>query len=196
MMINEFGKTMKQLSKELKRALNALASQDAGDFLSMREKIALLQPSAQRPPQQRIAKTQTPVKSISQRKIVLLDDGQLHTACIDYAVDAYRRQGKDVQIELIVHGQRTAHSLAAIEQHIRDCGVTLKSTRMPINDLQKVAEYLRNESGLFYLVATTANEMATQMVEQLMPLSIDRLHIPVVLIAQNRVDSLNRRSAA
>ena len=191
---------MKKLSDDIKKALNALAFQDAGEFLPMQGKLEMLgigqSPSTRRKPTTGKSDTLSMKRPKPQKKLALLFDGNLVTATLEYAIDACKRQQKPTKIDLLIHSNPSDDQISAIEQRIKSAGISLKRIYLNQDVFIKSVSYLRQQSSLLSIVAPTDDALIHKIVEEFLPDSGERLYLPVVLVGAGIVTDIRRQSAA
>ncbi|MET0048087.1 MAG: hypothetical protein ABW066_09905 [Sedimenticola sp.] len=170
---------MKKLSDNLKRMLNGLAHQDAGEFLSMREKMKVLgmgpetrtKPS---PPSTNMA------KKLATHRIAFISDGRGMGAPLAYAIDACSRQG--AKIDLLTHGTTDIENISALENQIRAAGLDHHHIQLGVNAIDDIFNYIRNHPSLIFLVAMPDDNAAKVIIEEVIPQRGARVPVPLVLI--------------
>ena len=170
---------MKKLSKDLKRILAALAHQDAGEYLSMHEKMAVLGygPESRKKPLTSASKKE--IKPVT-RRIAFITDSRGTGSPLDYAIEAATRQ--DANIDLLVHGTADSAKISALENQIREAG--LESHRVPIsvNVIDGIVNYINSHPSLIFLVSIPEDSAARALMEKVIPKHGNRLFVPLVLI--------------
>lgn len=171
---------MKRLSEALKRMLTGLAYQDAGEFLSTREKWQTLNAGRQ---------AATPVRAVkpavahrqSARRVALISDGRNADGAFDFAVQACHRQG--AQLDLLLHGRINATDIVALERRVRREGLVCRRVVLPGNPANAVLAHMNRHLALLYLVASPDDVAARELVENVSLAGGKRhLTVPLVLI--------------
>lgn len=150
------------LSKDLKRALDALALAHAADYLSQREKEELVgagSPAAGNAPRTARAKPATttvvPLRQLPQ--VALLADAQLPEQLLDYALDTCRHF--KAGLLLIDALPQQAGRLTAQLQRIKAANTPLNVCALPQASLAAVHEFVLNQPRLlFVLVSGTSHQ--------------------------------------
>lgn len=184
---------MKKLSKDLKRALAALAHQDAGEFLSMNDKMKSIgygNNSENKSP----GSPHLISNSFVKKRIALLSDGRDLNFPIEYAIDACKRQNAD--IDLLLHGEFDRSSISVIESHIRKAGIQSQRIQFGDNATIKIIEYISKQPSLIFMAATPDNSIARVLMEEILPSPEQRFAIPLVLIDEKRTAEPAKQSAA
>jgi hypothetical protein len=183
---------MIKLSDDLKRILSGLASQDAGEFLSMHEKMKVLgigsetrlKPSA--PPLNLVKKPAT-------YRIAFVSDGRGVGAPLDYAIGACLRQG--AKIDLLIHGTTDAASVSALESQVRAAGLDCHHIQLGMEPVEDIIDYISNHPSLIFLVALQDDDAAKVLIE-VTPMRGGRIRVPLVLIEDRSSTRPVEQSAA
>ena len=186
---------MKKLSDDIKRALNALAYQDATEFLSTREKLDVLgygNKKVRHPliPRQNTQKIETP------KRIGLVVDNRRNSAPLDYAIDACKRQGDNTLIDILMHGSMDTETLTNLEKQIKQAGLDYQIIKLGENAIEGLINYIKNHPSLIFLISMPDDEIARVLIEEVMPKSGEHIQVPVVLIEGNTSATYQKKSAA
>lgn len=121
---------MAKLSEELKKMLAGLAHQDAGEFLSMHDRMNVLGygPGIREKP---LAAHRKVVRRPATKRIALISDGRGLGAPLDYAIDACLRQ--DAQIDLLTHGAIDTESISVLEKQVQQAGLDCQHIQLGKN---------------------------------------------------------------
>ncbi|MCG7983193.1 MAG: hypothetical protein JAY90_10650 [Candidatus Thiodiazotropha lotti] len=170
---------MKALSDNLKRMLNGLAHQDAGEFLTMREKMKALGVEAETkltpsPAPRKIAKKSAP------HRIAFISDGRGIGAPLDYVIDACLQQG--AQIDLLTHSTTDIAHISALESQFRAAGLDHHHIQLGLSAIDDIFNYIRNHPSLIFLVAMPDDNVAKVIIEEVIPKRGARMSVPLVLI--------------
>lgn len=184
---------MKKLSKELKRILTGLAYQDAGEFLTMRDKMNTLGyghvSDANTPQAPRKA-----ARRVANKTIALISDGAGLGAPLDYAIDAGVRQ--QARIDLLVHGAIDIERISALEKRVHRAGLECKRIQLGVHVIDSIAEYICNHPSLIFVVAVSDDHLARTLIEEVIPQRGGRVPVPLVLIEDKAAVRNVKRSAA
>lgn len=186
---------MRKLSNSLKRILTGLAYQDAGEFLSMKDKINLLGDT-----ETQAAKTKTWQKSANRnntsktRRIALITDGRGIGAALDYAIDVGQRQG--AQIDLLIHGAVDIERISSMEKQIRAADVICNRIQLYTQAIEDLFNYITEHSCLMFLVASPDDSAARLLVEDVIPRRRSRITVPLVLIDDHSLANAQTLTAA
>ena len=174
---------MKKLGKNLKRMLSGLAYQDAGDYLSMHEKMKVLGYDVDTDADQ--ARRTEPhlsavVRPVSSRRIALLSDGRGLAASLNYAIEACLRQ--EASLDLLLYGAIDMDCIVALEKMLSVAGIDYRRIQIGVNVIEYITDYIQQQPSLIYLVATPEDTVARVLAEDVMPKSLGRMRVPLVLI--------------
>lgn len=180
---------MKKLTEDLKRMLDGLASQDAGDYLSMGEKLRRIGGHAgfavhhaERPAVQQQTGT-------ARRIAVVINKGSTDAA-FSHALQACQRL--DAHLDLLLFGPVSRERVAQLGTAIRRAGVAFRTVYMTGPVAQGVADYTQQHFSLIYLVAAVDDPDIAEMLEEVQPARRGYLPVPLVLTG----DKLPKRAVA
>ncbi len=178
---------MKRLSEDLKRMLNALALQDAADFLPMRDKLSAL---GQQGGKSRVAQDLPPPPP---RRVAVLSDGGDSEGVLQYALDACQRQ--QASLDLVLYGQ-AREQVEEIRTQLQRRGIAHEIILLGQQSVEALAEYLNARRTLTYLVAPADDRLALQLTEGATPHRGGHRHLPMVLVDRTPQSRINRINAA
>jgi hypothetical protein len=182
---------MSKLSDDLKRILNGLALQDAGEFLSLPSKMKALGIDHGPYNPQNSAHS---VARFKTQRVALINDGRDHSAALEYAIDSCSRHGG--KIDLLIHGtDQTAHT-SKLETQLSAAGLDYQTIQLGTAPIDSILTYVSNQPALAFLVATPDDAVAKVLVEQVIPNNKRRLPLPLVLIQNRPSDHACKQSAA
>ncbi|RKZ62947.1 MAG: hypothetical protein DRQ44_10525 [Gammaproteobacteria bacterium] len=198
---------MAKLSEDLKRMLTGLAYQDAGDFLSISEKMKVLNGSSKTPKTDSHAKSvATPQKTktakvetlhatnkVTPRHIAFISNGEGINAPLDYAIESSLRQ--NAQIDLLIHGAAGLDKVAALEKKIREAGVRFQQIQIGDNAVESVVDYVVKQPSLIYIITTPTDTAAKALLENASA-KRNRIHVPFVLIKDEITPNTLEQTAA
>jgi len=184
---------MRKLNTHLKRILSGLAHQDAGEFLSMHDKMKIVGCGSETREQQSTAAAQMARRSVSKR-IAFISDGSGFGAPLNYAIDASLRQ--DAQIDLLFHDVTDLASISALENQVREAGRDCQCIQLGVTAVDSITEYIGNHSSLVFLVAMLDDSTARVLMEEVMPKCGSRIPVPLVLIEDQALARPHKQSAA
>ena len=184
---------MTKLSEDMKQMLTGLAYQDAGDFLSIREKMEVLDNSAESRRKPGTAPRMLETRAATKR-IAFISNGRGLDAPLDYAIDACLRQ--NAQIDLLIHGTADSENTLALEKKIKNSGVSYQRIQLEITAVSSITDYIAKHPSLLYLIAMPDDDVARVLIEEVLPSRRRRIQIPVVLIEDQTVSRLLKQSAA
>ncbi len=193
---------MTKLSEDLKKMLTGLAYQDAGDFLSIREKMNVLDNASENQ-----GKPNTPAHTLETRiggssvatraatkRIAFISNGSGFGAPLDYAIDACLRQ--NAQMDLLIHGPAGSEYSSALENKIKNSGVRYQRIQLHVTAVSSIVDYIVKHPSLLYLIAMPDDDVAKTLIEEVLPGRRRRIQIPVVLIEDQVTSILPKQSAA
>ena len=183
----------KILSDHLKRILNGLAQQDAGEFLSMHEKMKVLGMGAESPSKPH-SRPQNIVQEPAIQHIAFISDGRGIGAPLDYVIDSCSRQGS--KIDLLIHGTTDMANISALENRIRAAGIQHRSIELGTKPVDDIADYIFNQPSLIFLVAMPDDTAAKVLIEEVIPRYGRRIPVPLVLIEDRSGSHQTKLSAA
>lgn len=184
---------MTKLSDDLKRMLTSLAYQDAGEFLSTRDKMKVLGITA-KPNDASPSPALKMVSKPASDRIAFISDGRGRGAPLDYAIDTCLRLG--AKIDLLIHSAVDKAEITALEDRIRSTGLycqTIQLSEKPVND---ILNYIHNQPSIASIVAMPDDEAAKQIVEEMIPGHSGRIDVPLVLIGDRSSPHPSKQSAA
>jgi hypothetical protein len=170
---------MKKLTEDLKRMLAGLASQDAGDFLPLEQKMQVIHSGASSSkPAAPVAGMQAP-SPVPRRIAVLVKRGDPGEA-LAYALEACCRL--NAQLDVLYHGPMGTAGMAGLKVRLQHAGVTYRHIDLPEPAVSGIEDYIYNHLSLIYLVAAADDPVVTRLVEETLPTRRKPLPVPLVLI--------------
>jgi hypothetical protein len=176
---------MQRLSDSLKKILAGLAYQDAGDYLSLREKTKVLGIEAKVPANPSPVMTST--SRSGKRHIALISDGQNAEATLNYAIDTSKRQ--QAAIDLLIPAESDKEAIASLEQKIRDNGIAYCCIPLADPTLDSLMKHIDQQTNLLYLTAMSGDPLAQQLLEAMSTAPGRRMPVPIVLIEARPVQA-------
>lgn len=171
---------MKRLTRDLKRALNALAAQDAGDYLPRSQKLDILgMPTAS-------DQEETPVgrplvaEHIKQIVVMLGDSGI--EGILNYAIELCTQQ--HAQLHLVLHHAGAACS-ESLKSRLNAKGISHLCTTLPAANSRELLDLLESHNPTDYLVAAADDQLVRAVVT--LPEMDSRTRI--ILMERERDDS-------
>lgn len=190
------GKPMKKLSSDIKRMLSALAHENAGEFLSRKSKLDILQST-------RVNSTHKPVYSVVKARqeqqpkiqIAILFDGHFSEAVLDYLLNRPYMFGGDINI--MAHGQDPELAIKSekVSQKLHESGRKNTITYLNNEASDVFQEYCNNNPELRYIIAPKDDQLARQVIDNPDFHSHSR-SIPLILIQDSDRTSNDLISAA
>jgi hypothetical protein len=180
---------MKKLTEDLKRMLDGLAFQDAGDYLPMNEKLRRVGRQAGFN-EHKAEQPAAPQPSGTSRRIAVVINKGSTDAAFSHALQACQRL--DAHLDLLLLGPVSRERVAQLETAIRRAGVAFQSVYMTGPVAQGVTVYTKQHFSLIYLVAAVDDPDIAAMIEEVQPARRGYLPVPLVLIG----DKLPKRAIA
>jgi hypothetical protein len=170
---------MSKIKAELKRALAALAYQDATDYLSESEKSRVLGvgSAGAAMPSGRVSREDAAILH-RRKRIALITDGRGDGAPTAFAADACRRQ--EAGLDIVLHGEGV--SATALVRMARRLGIDPQVIKLAGDDVELFVEYVCNHPSLVYLVGISDDDLVRALAERVVPARGGRLHVPLVMI--------------
>jgi len=199
---------MAKLSDDLKRILNGLAYEDAGEFLSTSEKMEVLNSNSntarkeiQVKPQARLSKitnsnveSSKVVSAVTVRRIAFISNGEGINAPLDYAIESCLRQ--NAQIDLLVHDVADTIKVAALEMKIRNAGVRFQQFQIDSNPVDYIINYIAKQTSLIFMIAMPVDTVVKKLVAETSTTHFNRIDVPFVLINDETTGIALKQTAA
>jgi hypothetical protein len=183
---------MKKLTDDLKRMLDGLACQDAGDYLSMDEKLRQIG----RPGRVDAAETATtavPHTPATPRRIAVVINRGSTQAAFDHALQACQRLG--THLDLLLSGPASRERVVQLEAAVQRAGVVFQSIYLSGPIARGVADYAGQHYSLLYIVAALDDPDLAEMIEETLPARRKYLPVPLVLVGNRPSQPLAVASA-
>ena len=174
---------MKPLSNALKKMLNGLASADAGEYLSRRQKNSFLQGDTRifgnsaKPapkPLEIVAKTS------KRRHVAMYLGNELPSKMMDYVIDTCSSLDHDLTVVTFESGMVSSALLEPYTTRMQDSGIEMNIARLSGEPVKSLARYLRNHPEIAFLACKDSgylgrNYMNGTQLENALP-------VPVVVV--------------
>jgi hypothetical protein len=183
---------MTKLSKDLKRILAGLAQQDAGEYLSLREKMRVLGHQSAQP--DTAAKHITASTKSGARRVALICGESANEAPLDYTIQTCSKNG--AMIDLLVHNTISQEKVSRLEESIRAEGIECHTIRLGESPIESICTYIANHPSLIYMVSSPDNHSAKTLIDDLIPNQKVSIQVPFVLIESKAPDCQSKLSAA
>jgi hypothetical protein len=170
---------MKRLSESLKQMINALALQNAADYLPMSRKLEMLGVGNGKPVSLRTSEQHD---LSPPRRIALLSDGVNIGEVLHYTVEACLRQR--ATLDLVLYGKARERN-EELRAQLQRRGITHELILLGEESVDALSEYLCLRRTLVYLIAPADDHLALELTEQAIPSRGGRTHLPVVLVDRN-----------
>jgi hypothetical protein len=185
---------MTKLSDDIKRALSALAYQDAGEFLTTRDKIELLGDTSESQIIAEPAKRSITKPAVSNKRIALLIDGSNSKSAVTYAIETASRL--EVKIDLLTHSVTDDQTYKELDQRISDAGILSRRVPLVNEKYDGILSYLNANPALIFLIASVNDTIAKTLAEEVIPNQISIVPVPLVLINDNQSPNDQGKNAA
>lgn len=176
---------MKQkLKQDIKRMLDALASQHESEFLPFQQKlraIGVTEGSRESVHMMPLATT----RSVS--RVAWITDGSDQS--LDYALEVCSRQ--KAELDLVLHGNALTdvNGVNALQSSVSNAGIAHQSVVLKGSSLKELTDYIGNHANLIYLVASIGNPLAHALSENMTAAS-KRMNIPLVLCGERKPQAM------
>lgn len=170
---------MKRLTKDLKRALSALASADAGEMLPRRAMHRHLAAAGHNP-----AGTQTPTANpVRRRQIALWLTGAPAQSTLDYVIGTCRR----LEMDLVLLHPEGVHADPVSEATLTDAGVHYKTHRITGDPRQALLKHLDLHHQIAFVVFSGNDPLLQALTEEFARKSHGmRTPVPFVVVSEAR----------
>lgn len=170
---------MKKLTDDLKHLLAGLASQEAGEFLPIEQKMRVIRiGSASGEPAAAVTRIQNPLPAPRRIAVIVSQCGA--DEALTCVLEACRRL--DAQLDLLYHGPSDTTRVAKLEAWLHRAGVGYRSIDLSDPVATGIEDYVYNHLSLIYLVAAADDPLVKRLVEETPPACRKRLPLPLVLI--------------
>ena len=181
---------MKSLTQELKRALAALASAEAGEMLSRRDKMSWLESSGPRSDAARSDDAPgavTRAASIRPNRQVALELGErLSAAAVDYALGLCRRMEAGLAL---LTGDTNDRARSVVAPHVRrleGSGVAWSVVSLAGTGRGDLESYIHDNPQVLLMVSSSTDDMLQRLVGPGQRRRRTRgLQVPLVVLAQD-----------
>lgn len=174
----------KRLKQDIKRILDALASQHESEFLSYPEKLKSLGLTHAT----RNTADSLPLASTrSINRVAWITDGSDQS--LDYALEVCSRQ--QAELDLVLHGKALTdvNGVNALQSSVSNAGIAHHSIVLKGSSLKELTDYIGNHANLIYLVASIGNPLAHALSEN-MSVASKRMNIPLVLCGERKPQAM------
>jgi hypothetical protein len=183
---------MKKLTNDLKRMLDGLACQDAGDYLSMDEKLRQIGQPGQVDAAE-MATTAVPYRPATPRRIAAVINRGSTQAAFEHALQACQRLG--AHLDLLLSGPASRERVVQLEVAAQQAGVAFQSIYLSGPIARGVADYAGQHYSLLYIVAALDDPDLAEMIEVTLPARRKYLPVPLVLVGNKPSQPLAVASA-
>lgn len=183
---------MTKLSDDLKRKLDSLADQDAGENLSRNKKLNVLHQDSK-------AKTfpgefvhqgsfisiksseaeKNQVVSSDTKYIALVCFDEINDSVIDYSIDSCVRQ--NARLDIILNKTVNNNKIKGINNRIQDTDVHVQIYQMDICNNNSIYEYVNRHPSLVCIISNSEDQGIDTFVDNA-ALKRNRINVPIVLV--------------
>ncbi|MGD9169633.1 MAG: hypothetical protein PVI97_06180 [Candidatus Thiodiazotropha sp.] len=184
---------MFKLNDDLKRILSSLAYQDAGEFLTTRDKMKVLGIT----PEENAAISPSPLKMVKKpitHRIALISDGRGQGAPLDYAIETCTRL--EAKIDLLIHGSTDTADIVTLEDRIRSAGLHSQTIQLGTEPMEDIINYLHNQPSIASIIAMPDDETAKLIMDEIISGRGRSMPVPLVLIEDKASIRSTKQSAA
>ncbi|NIA02699.1 MAG: hypothetical protein GWO88_00580 [Planctomycetia bacterium] len=184
---------MIKLTKDLKRALAALANQDAGDYLSMHDKMKVIGYGSN-PDEKSFNAPRLVSNRHVKKRIALISDGSGRGTALEYAIDACKRH--DAEIDLLLHDNFDVAAISVMENQISESGLYSQRILLGANGIEKIIKYASRLPSLIFMLGMSDDSIVKVLMEEIIPGRDQRFPVPLVLIDERKSSDAGKQSAA
>lgn len=183
---------MKQLARHLKHMLNALASADAGEYLTHHQKVRHLSPATQ----EQIHSPLPTVKpnATAQKHIGLYLGSELPRHVLDYVLQTCQRMRHGLTILTLQDEQDAKALLAPLVAEFEKAGLDLRVDYLTGEPLASLTRYLRRHPEISFLTCNESGFLGRGLINGTK--GMDKLPVPVVLVTPRDNASAIRQDSA
>lgn len=175
---------MKALTEALKTMLNALAHEDAGEFLTPCQKTAVLSQGVSPSPCQRVEPTVQQPAPVGRRRVALFTGRELPKDVMEYMTETCVRTQHDLTV-LTFETESTAEDmLQPYQGELAAAGVDVKLVPLGGNTLSQLARYLGNHPEIAFLACKESGYLGRSYLTGNQ--RKNEMPIPVVVIVANK----------
>ncbi|HYQ72208.1 MAG TPA: hypothetical protein VET88_09810 [Gammaproteobacteria bacterium] len=183
---------MKKLTDDLKRMLDGLASQDAGEYLSMDAKLRHVGREMQSDGPDSGYAASPPSRAAARRIAVVINKGSTEAA-YNHALQASQRL--DAHLDLLLCGPVSRERVVQLEAATQRAGVAFSSVYLSGPVARGIADYTERNLSLIYVVAPVDDPDMAEMVEETLPARRRYLPVPLVLVGNKTSQPVAAASA-
>ena len=169
---------MKQLAHHIKHMLNALASADAGEYLTLHQKVRHLSPATQEQIQPPMP-TKEP-SATTQKRIGLYLGSELPRHVMDYVLQTCQRMRHGLTILTLQDEQDAKIMIDPLVVEFEKAGLDLRVDYLTGEPLASLTRYLRRHPEISFLTCNESGFLGRGLINGAK--GMDNLPVPVVLV--------------
>jgi len=175
---------MKALTAALKTMLNALAHEDAGEYLTPSQKTAILGKGPGATPEQRVAPTVQEPAPVGRRRVALFTGRELPENVIEYVTETCARTEHDLTV-LTFETESTAEAmLQPYQGELAEAGIDVKLVTLGGNTLSQLARYLGSHPEIAFLACKESGYLGRSYLDGNQ--RKNEMPVPVVVIVSGK----------
>jgi hypothetical protein len=175
---------MKALTEALKTMLNALAHEDAGEYLTPSQKTAILGKGPGATPEQRVAPTVQEPAPVGRRRVALFTGRELPENVIEYVTETCARTEHDLTV-LTFETESTAEAmLQPYQGDLAEAGIDVKLVTLGGNTLSQLARYLGSHPEIAFLACKESGYLGRSYLDGNQ--RKNEMPVPVVVIVSGK----------
>lgn len=175
---------MKALTEALKTMLDALAHEDAGEFLTPCQKTAVLSQGADTSPVQRVAPVVQQPAPVGRRRVALFTGRELPEDVMEYMTQTCVRTQHDLTV-LTFETESTGEAmLQPYQGELAAAGIDVKLVPLGGNTMSQLARYLDSHPEIAFLACKESGYLGRSYLAGNQ--RKNEMPIPVVVIVANK----------
>jgi len=175
---------MKALTEALKTMLDALAHEDAGEFLTPSQKTAVLGKQANITPTQRVAPTVQEAVPVSRRRVALFTGRELPADVMEYVTQTCVRLQHDLTVLTFETDSTVQAMLNPYQEGLAAAGIDVKLVTLGGNTLSQLARYLDSHPEIAFLTCKESGYLGHSYLTGNQ--QKNEMPVPVVVIVANK----------
>ena len=181
---------MKALTDAVKQMLNGLAHANAGDYISQREKLSVLNQSGQATSTpQTIEAVEENVVSSNRRHVGLYMGSGLPSEVMDYVIQTCRSLNNDLTV-LTSESKKAANALLEpYKEALAEAGINMQVANFSGEPVPAMARYLRKHPEVAFLACKDSGYLGRGYVNGTQ--RKNALPVPVVVVATGKAAALS-----
>ena len=182
------------LTEALKKMLDGLAHQDAGEFLTRSQKTGEFAQANKISPTQRVVETERAPVAESRRRIALFTGSDLSGDVMEYITQTCIRMQHDLTV-LTFESEHVAQALLApYRETLDEAGIDIRLVTLGGNTISQLARYLGSHPEISFLACKEAGYLGRSYVTGNQ--KKNEMPVPVVVIVERKESALTPGSGA